>query len=453
MKPSAVPYYALSAVQIVRHVRPLPRVVRLLWRPTATSVRIPALDLDFEVRDFMDVWCLKETFLNRDYIRHGFPLETGWTIVDVGAALGDFSIQAKRDFGVARVIAVEPAPSAIALLRRNLERNGGGQVEVVAKALSDRPGQLWLDTSGTPLSMGTSRAPAQQHGVPVEAVTLAMLYDELGIERCDLVKMDCEGEEFNLLKPDASDFLARTDRVVLEFHESAANGGGDRRTLVDVLGAAGFEVDVVESRVHRDLGFIRAVRHDAHANGLGSPPARRAGGNGRLNLAAVDASVDRWMVRRDGGRVDAFAHLLSSAADRSKLWLALSALRAARDGRRGQVLAARALAVVAVESMLIHLVVKRLVARPRPAVDVQLRFGARRPPSSSFPSGHAASAAAAALLLADGDPAWEVSLGALATAVAWSRVQTGLHHATDAVAGLALGAAVGTLARRFLPVR
>lgn len=150
--------------------------------------------------------------------------------------------------------------------------------------------------------------------------------------------------------------------------------------------------------------------------------------------------------------VAAGAHALSSLADRSKLWVLVSALRAVRDGRRGRLLAVRALMVVAMESALIHAVVKPAFQRTRPAVEVPLRFGARRPPSSSFPSGHAASATTAALLLANGDPVWAPALGGLAASVAWSRVETGLHHTTDVVAGMALGVGVGVVARRILPV-
>lgn len=177
--------------------------------------------------------------------------------------------------------------------------------------------------------------------------------------------------------------------------------------------------------------------------------------SGRLDvsgLAVIDRRVESWVAARRSGPLDAAAHALSSAADRSKLWAGVGALRAMLDGRRGRLLALRAITVVAAESALMHLVVKRLFQRDRPSVDVSLQFGARRPPSSSFPSGHAASAATAAVLLADGDTEWTAALGLLAAGVAWSRVQTGLHHATDAAAGMALGAGVALLARRFLPV-
>jgi undecaprenyl-diphosphatase len=170
-------------------------------------------------------------------------------------------------------------------------------------------------------------------------------------------------------------------------------------------------------------------------------------------VSAADQAVEAWLSRHRAGPVDAAAHLLTSAADRSKLWVAVAAARVLADRRNGGGAAARALITVAVQSAVVEGLVKRTTRRERPATRVSLRFGARRPPSTAFPSGHAASAAAAAVLLSDGMPGWQVPLGLLALAIAWSRVQTGLHHLSDVVGGVALGVAVGLLVRRLLPLR
>src|SRR5262249_13056485 len=133
-------------------------------------------------------------------------------------------------------------------------------------------------------------------------------------------------------------------------------------------------------------------------------------------------------------------------------WAGLALLRAVRDPARGRQAAVRCLVVAGVQSGVVHFGVKRVVNRRRPESTIALRFGAKRPPSSSFPSGHAATAATAALLLADGDP-WGPALVALAAAVGWSRVQTGLHHATDVAGGLALGTITALAIRRLWPLR
>jgi len=92
--------------------------------------------------------------------------------------------------------------------------------------------------------------------------------------------------------------------------------------------------------------------------------------------------------------------------------------------------------------------------RVRPELDEPqepLPYGMHRPVTSSFPSGHAASAFTAAVLLADSPlaPAYFV----LATGVAASRVYVRMHHASDIVAGAALGVLLGVVARRVLPLR
>lgn len=163
----------------------------------------------------------------------------------------------------------------------------------------------------------------------------------------------------------------------------------------------------------------------------------------------LDQRVEAWCTSDSHG-VDSLAHLISAAADRSKLWVAIAVLRALRrqpgDGRA----AVRAVAVVGVESAVVHAVVKRAFRRRRPSSTASLRFGVRRPPSSSFPSGHAASAATAAVLLSD-DTAWTVPLACLAVGVGWSRIQTRLHHPTDVLAGWMLGTALGLAVRRVVP--
>jgi undecaprenyl-diphosphatase len=98
--------------------------------------------------------------------------------------------------------------------------------------------------------------------------------------------------------------------------------------------------------------------------------------------------------------------------------------------------------------------VKMCFRRVRPeleAPDHPLPYGMHRPVTSSFPSGHSASAFTAAVLLAGG-PFTLVSF-VLAAGIAFSRVYVRMHHTSDIVAGALLGVAMGSVARRVLPLR
>lgn len=145
---------------------------------------------------------------------------------------------------------------------------------------------------------------------------------------------------------------------------------------------------------------------------------------------------------------------LSRSADHSKLWFAIAAGLAAgtRHTRRG---ALRGVLAIGGASLLANAVLKPLVPRRRPAAE--LLPGHRSlddpPTSSSFPSGHAASAAAFATAVAMESPkaaAWVVPLAAT---VAYSRVHVGVHWASDVAAGVALGAGTALATKRWLPVR
>jgi membrane-associated phospholipid phosphatase len=169
-------------------------------------------------------------------------------------------------------------------------------------------------------------------------------------------------------------------------------------------------------------------------------------------LTLLDNAAERVAVEAAATPLAAPAYLLSALADRSKLWLAAAALRTLTEPERDWRPAARAVGTIAAQSALVHFLVKPLFRRHRPPGQVRSRFGMRRPPSSSFPSGHAASAATAAILLADGRRGWGPPLASLALGVAWSRVQVRLHHASDVAGGLVLGVAVGLAARRLFRV-
>jgi len=163
--------------------------------------------------------------------------------------------------------------------------------------------------------------------------------------------------------------------------------------------------------------------------------------------------VTAWVERIRGPQLDPVFYGLSSAADHGLLWLLVGSGRAARNG--DPAIALRMGAALGVESLLTNGPIKAMFRRVRPEDDHPpegpLPYGMHRPLTSSFPSGHAASAFTAATLLAGGPatPLWF----ALAAAVASSRVYTQMHHTSDIVAGAALGVALGVVARRLVPLR
>ncbi|MFX0576251.1 bifunctional phosphatase PAP2/diacylglycerol kinase family protein [Nocardia nepalensis] len=165
--------------------------------------------------------------------------------------------------------------------------------------------------------------------------------------------------------------------------------------------------------------------------------------------------ADAWLVARSA-RVrqtpaDRFLRTLSRSADYSRLWLVVAAVLALVDGRGPRRAAVRGLVSVALSSSVANGIAKPLFPRRRPP-DESVPFVRRLVTplvSSSFPSGHSASAAAFATGVALESPATAVAIAPIAVAVGYSRVHIGVHWPSDVLAGAALGSAIALGTRRW----
>jgi membrane-associated phospholipid phosphatase len=146
--------------------------------------------------------------------------------------------------------------------------------------------------------------------------------------------------------------------------------------------------------------------------------------------------------------LDGVFRRLSGAADHWKLWLGSAAVLAIAGGRRGRRSAMNGVAAMAVSSAVVNVALKPLGGRRRPDRALHHVPTARHvsmPTSTSFPSGHAASAAAFATGVATAFPEAGIPLGTAAALVAYSRVHTGVHYPVDVIAGSVTGTALAQL--------
>jgi membrane-associated phospholipid phosphatase len=194
----------------------------------------------------------------------------------------------------------------------------------------------------------------------------------------------------------------------------------------------------------REAGEAVADRIADELARLGGP-ARRRVTDTLHQLGAIDRAVYAAIAGVPSPSLDQAMRRLSGSANNSRLWLAIAAGIALTgpDGRRA---AARGVLAVAVTSAVVNLGLKTLAPRRRPD-----RAGAGvpdvrhvpMPSSTSFPSGHSASAFAFATAISRDSPWLAIAIQFLAGAVAYSRVHTGVHYPGDTVAGALIGAGTG----------
>lgn len=167
-------------------------------------------------------------------------------------------------------------------------------------------------------------------------------------------------------------------------------------------------------------------------------------------LEAADESVFRSVAEWKTPLLDRTLPALSEAASYSRLWMGVAALLAVFGGKRGRRAAATGMAAVGVTSAVANIAMKGATNRPRPRAPVPESRRLEQPKSTSFPSGHTASAAAFSGVVGAYMPELKLPIDFLAGAVGFSRVYTGVHFPGDVLAGWFLGRVVAAAVRRVM---
>jgi len=180
-------------------------------------------------------------------------------------------------------------------------------------------------------------------------------------------------------------------------------------------------------------------------------PTRQGAGSIRAQalreLGAVDTAVYEAVAQTPTATLDGPMRQLSTAADQSRLWLTIAAAIALLGGGRGRRAALEGVISIGITSAAVNLGAKFLHRRRRPhrAAALPAARHVPMPASTSFPSGHAASAFAFPYATGRHLPGLAVPVRLLAAGVAYSRVHTDVHYPGDVVIGTITGAGTATM--------
>jgi FkbM family methyltransferase len=142
----------------------------------------------------------------------------GDVILDIGAHIGLFAVYAGLRFPEVLIHAFEPFPDNCELLRENLKRNRVGNVRVHNLGVSG-DGRL-LEMATNPENSGGASCHSftlthRRTGM-IPSTTLDGVFDSLGIDACKLLKIDCEGSEYEILFSTSA--LPKVEYLSGEFH-------------------------------------------------------------------------------------------------------------------------------------------------------------------------------------------------------------------------------------------
>ena len=162
---------------------------------------------------------------NYKIIEKGVPFKSNDLIIDIGANIGMFSILYAKLHPYVKIYACEPVAETYIRLCKNIKINNITNIIPINTAVSG--GEKIKQITYHPQGLGGASSHFNDlmvkniegiASIYVSCITLDELMLSFNINECQLLKIDCEGAEYDIIYN--SKLLNRINYLVGEFHEN-----------------------------------------------------------------------------------------------------------------------------------------------------------------------------------------------------------------------------------------
>ena len=214
---------------------------------TKTDLRIKIRVRSTDLMTLTNVWMVNE------YDIEDFEINVNDTVIDIGAHIGLFSLLVSQRCKTGKILSFEPVRENFDLLVSNLKLNHIENVLPFNMAVSKNLDKLNLFLNDD--QSAHSIFPKSSESISVESTSLQKIFEENKISSCKLLKLDCEGAEYEIIDSLPLEYLNKIQNIVMEYH-SADTKPELVKNLIQKIKNAGFKI---KTRPHHDdMGFLIA---------------------------------------------------------------------------------------------------------------------------------------------------------------------------------------------------
>ncbi len=200
-----------------------------------------------------DIDIIQETFLDGQY-SFIYPYTKEAVIVDIGANIGDTAILFCQK-GAKAVYAYEPHPFFFDLAAKNIRLNGlNDKITMKPYGVGAKESIMKIrdDTIFGPTGIFGSKRTDGSEGVDIKIVPLSKIIED--VKNIDVLKMDCEGAEFEAILSCPMAALKKIKVMAIEFHK-------DPGPIIDYLEKSGFNAEIKKENVTKygHTGLLFAI--------------------------------------------------------------------------------------------------------------------------------------------------------------------------------------------------
>ena len=247
-------------------------LIVLLMRKMRTEKILKRRIYDFEMYlDIFDDGLSKQLIkYKKRELDHKYILEKvlrpGFTVLDIGANIGYYTLIEKQLTGDSgKIIAVEPSPSNIKLLKRNSELNNFKNITIFQAAISSHSGKKdfflsYESNLNTFHNYGTVEGHLTGETIEVDTYTVPAILRQANCEKLDLIRMDVEGHEVDVIEGMLEQIRNETllPSIIFETHLSRYNEENNMQKVLRQLFNLGYQAMYVASSWQKGSSIIES---------------------------------------------------------------------------------------------------------------------------------------------------------------------------------------------------
>ncbi len=212
-------------------------------------------NIRLDAKKVTDTHMVYETWGRHDYNPEGLAIEDDACVIDIGAHIGAFTAFAAKHAPHGQIFAFEPFPENFQLLQDNVALNDFHNVQMFNLGVGGRSEevQLYLDEAN---DAGHSMFSVTDNAITIKLVSLDSIFDDNNLDRCNFLKIDCEGAEYEILFNTSKATLAKIIMMAMEYHDRMYREKNVNDT-VKLLSANGFTVQLPTPEATQGLLYAK----------------------------------------------------------------------------------------------------------------------------------------------------------------------------------------------------
>ncbi len=213
-------------------------------------------DLKIKIRTkSTDLMALTNVWMMKEYEIEKFSISQDDIIIDIGAHIGLFSLLVSKLCSDGKIFSFEPIQNNFNLLIDNLKSNKLQNVFPFNLAVSENSSEMKLFLNND--DSAHSVFGKNNNFVTVKSIPLKRIFDENNINSCKILKLDCEGAEYEIINSLPDKYFDRIQNIIIEYHLADSKPELGENLILKIKNAG---YDITTRQHHNDMGFLIAKK-------------------------------------------------------------------------------------------------------------------------------------------------------------------------------------------------